>query len=389
MSLSPFSFLMALLWSSLFIGLFHLCRRINVFITRIGVISLFLLIMISTARMIVTLELPFVTILRSPFLLTKVQDFLNNDFILDLSVVHFLLGIWVVVSALLLFQFLNEVRNYNNLIKLVRYRRDVKSEKVLESIKGDSKCKRTPFVVRCSRGITPFIAGFPKQMIYLPDVEYSDEDLYNVLLHEWVHFLHRDAWIKFSVQLFCIAFWWNPLVYLLKKDVGQILELNCDKCAMDHLKARGDSDALESYTGTIIRTIEQQSMQDENKKKVSSTPMLNGFVYTEADANFDIIQRFEILKESEKVKVSKSLMVAFAIVVLSLFAFSFTFVIQPENPAPVVEGMLDTESIYLLFNENGNYDLYINGVFEDSITPEKAKSFIESGVPIKGEDNEI
>lgn len=387
MSLSPFSFLMALLWSSVFIGLFHLCRRINVFITRIGVISLFLLIMISTARMIVTLELPFATILRSPYLLTKVQDFLNNDFILDLSVVHFLLGIWIVVSALLLFQFLNEVRNYNNKIKLVRYCRDVESEKVLENIKGDAKCKKTPFVVRCGKDDTPFIAGFPKQMIYLPNVEYSEEDLYNVLLHEWVHYLHRDAWIKFAVQLFCIAFWWNPLVYLLRKDVGQILELNCDKVAMDHLKAHGDSNALKSYTGTIIRTIEQQSEQD--KQKLSSAPMLNGFIYTEADANFDIIQRFEILKESEKVKVNKGLMVAFAIAVLGLFAFSFTFIIQPENPAPVVEGVLDTESIYLLFNENGNYDLYINGVFEDSITPEKAKSFIESGVPIKGEDNEI
>lgn len=387
MSLSPFSFLMALLWSSVFIGLFHLCRRINVFITRIGVISLFLLIMISTARMIVTLELPFATILRSPYLLTKVQDFLNNDFILDLSVVHFLLGIWIVVSALLLFQFLNEVRNYNNKIKLVRYRRDVESEKVLENIKGDAKCKKTPFVVRCGKDDTPFIAGFPKQMIYLPNVEYSEEDLYNVLLHEWVHYLHRDAWIKFAVQLFCIAFWWNPLVYLLRKDVGQILELNCDKMAMDHLKAHGDSNALKSYTGTIIRTIEQQSEQD--KKKLSSAPMLNGFIYTEADANFDIIQRFEILKESEKVKVNKGLMVAFAIAVLGLFAFSFTFVIQPENPVPAVEGVVEASRMFLQLEEDGNYGLYINGVYKMSITPEKVELFIKSGVEIKDGDNKI
>ena len=75
---------------------------------------------------------------------------------------------------------------------------------------------------------TPMIAGLMKPTIYLPKIIFSDTELYNILLHEWTHYIHKDIWIKFLLKLLCIIYWWNPFLYLLKHDIDDTLEIKCD-----------------------------------------------------------------------------------------------------------------------------------------------------------------
>lgn len=384
MDISPFAFFMALLWSGLFIILFHSCRRNNLFITKVGIFVLFFLIAVSAFRMLFTIELPFTFVVRSPFFLTNLQDFLNTEFVLDLAVVHFLLGSWATIALILLVDYVKVMYKNIRSLKTVYYKIDVESQKILEQIADGSKCKKIPTSIRCNDIAGPFIFDYAKPMIYLPDYDYSEQDLYNVLLHEWVHFYHRDAWIKILVQLFCIVFWWNPLVYIMQADVMQILEMNCDRTAAKILKKNNRK--VTSYTETIINMVRQQKTV---KKKVSISTFLSKMFYTEKQGEEDLKQRFIILLRSEKTKVDKKAVALFVTAVLSLFAFSFTFVIQPENPMPIFSGEVETTTMFLQLEEDGNYSLYIDGVYEGSLSSEKAITFIESGVPIKGGDNEI
>lgn len=382
MDISPFAFFMALLWSGLFITLFHSCRRNNLFITKVGIFVLFFLIAVSAFRMLFTIELPFTFVVRSPFFLTNLQDFLNTEFVLDLAVVHFLLGSWATIALILLVDYVKVMYKNIHSLKTVYYKIDVESQKILEQIADGSKCKKIPTSIRCSDIAGPFIFDYAKPMIYLPDYDYSEQDLYNVLLHEWVHFYHRDAWIKILVQLFCIVFWWNPLVYIMQADVMQILEMNCDRTAAKILKKNNRK--VTSYTETIINMVRQQKTV---KKKVSISTFLSKMFYTEKQGEEDLKQRFIILLRSEKTEVDKRAVALFVTAVLSLFAFSFTFVIQPENPAPVVEGAVDVSEVYLQLEENGNYSLYIDGIYQGLLTPDKAMPLIESGITIKNGEN--
>lgn len=381
MDISPFAFFMALLWSGLFITLFHSCRRNNLFITKVGIFVLFFLIAVSAFRMLFTIELPFTFVVRSPFFLTNLQDFLNTEFVLDLAVVHFLLGSWATIALIFLVDYIKVMYKNIHSLKTVYYKIDVESQKILEQIADSSRCKKIPTSIRCSDIAGPFIFDYAKPMIYLPDYDYSEQDLYNVLLHEWVHFYHRDAWIKILVQLFCIVFWWNPLVYIMQADVMQILEMNCDRTAAKILKKNNRK--VTSYTETIINMVRQQKTV---KKKVSISTFLSKMFYTEKQGEEDLKQRFIILLRSEKTKVDKKAVALFVVAVLSLFAFSFTFVVQPYRESPSNSSVVDISMMYLQLEEDGMYSLYINGIYKISMTSDDAAPLIESGVMIKDWD---
>ena len=73
-----------------------------------------------------------------------------------------------------------------------------------------------------------FGIGVIRKRIILPNKDYTEAELRYVLLHEYTHFLNHDTVVKLLVTLFCIIFWWNPVVYLLQKDLEQNLEIKCD-----------------------------------------------------------------------------------------------------------------------------------------------------------------
>ena len=42
---------------------------------------------------------------------------------------------------------------------------------------------------------------------------------------------------------------------------------------------------------------------------------------------------------------------------------AFSFILEPEYPVPDDYSLLDSDNAYLLLNENGRYDAYIDGVY--------------------------
>lgn len=40
---------------------------------------------------------------------------------------------------------------------------------------------------------------------------------------------------------------------------------------------------------------------------------------------------------------------------------AFSFILEPEYPVPDDYSLLDSDNAYLLLNENGSYDIYVDG----------------------------
>ena len=96
---------------------------------------------------------------------------------------------------------------------------------------GDVGCRRPIQVGISSQVSTAMLAGFRNPAILLPAnlSQLSEQQQYYILLHELCHYKKRDLWVKLGIQFFCCLLWWNPLVYLLKSSVDQLLELRCDR----------------------------------------------------------------------------------------------------------------------------------------------------------------
>ena len=94
---------------------------------------------------------------------------------------------------------------------------------------------------------SPLLIGFFRPCIMLPTTELSESDFENTILHELTHYKRRDMFYKWLVQVTICLHWFNPLVYLMGREVNRACELSCDEAvikSMDVGKQRAYGDTL-------------------------------------------------------------------------------------------------------------------------------------------------
>lgn len=77
---------------------------------------------------------------------------------------------------------------------------------------------------------SPMVTGLLYPHILLPESAetWGDDTIEHVLLHELGHIKRRDLWVYFITQLTCIIYWFNPLVWAMKKRITTESEFACD-----------------------------------------------------------------------------------------------------------------------------------------------------------------
>ncbi len=94
----------------------------------------------------------------------------------------------------------------------------------------------------------PMLVGIFKSKIVLPDVEYDERQLENILLHETTHFRRRDTSFKWFGAVVSAVHWFNPIVYFIQREVNIACELACDESVINHF----NSDERQCYGDTLI-----------------------------------------------------------------------------------------------------------------------------------------
>ena len=218
MQITLFSFISALLWSSLLIIVIYLVRRTR-FRPHFGVLTMVLLYLFCAARLLLPLEFPYTVIVSDSVVYPRIYSFLTRkpEPITHLPVGLLLCAIWLFGTVFLLIRY---ALQYRKAIRATRQARpwDSRTASLLSEIRRQTgrtiKVRgRTAANIESAFGV-----GVLRRYIILPDKTYTDTELHYILLHEYTHFLNHDTAVKLLVTLYCIIFWWNPIVYLLQKD---------------------------------------------------------------------------------------------------------------------------------------------------------------------------
>ncbi len=77
----------------------------------------------------------------------------------------------------------------------------------------------------------PMITGLIHPVILLPVEEYTDPELRMILIHELVHYKHRDLWLKAAASVILMIGWFNPFAWLYCQLVERWTEYACDYTA--------------------------------------------------------------------------------------------------------------------------------------------------------------
>ena len=84
-------------------------------------------------------------------------------------------------------------------------------------------------VYRCSEVDVPVVTGLLNGKIVLPDVEFEEDRLKDVLNHELTHVKVKDNLVKLLLLSVVILNFYNPLVYYLWKRWSITAEMYCDE----------------------------------------------------------------------------------------------------------------------------------------------------------------
>lgn len=96
---------------------------------------------------------------------------------------------------------------------------------------------RRPRLLTCPGAAVPMLAGLLRPVLLLPEAPPEGEALEHILLHELIHFRRRHVWLKALALLAAAVHWFNPVVWLIRRQLARDTELACDQEALGLLPA--------------------------------------------------------------------------------------------------------------------------------------------------------
>lgn len=138
--------------------------------------------------------------------------------------------IWLLVAAMLFIRKITIYQSFVNYIKVGREEiSDIKQWEHLGNLL-EQKHIVTPVSIYKNELISsPLLIGFFKPCIMLPNEKLSDSEFECTILHELVHYKRKDMFYKWLVQITICIHWFNPIVYIMGKEINRICELSCDE----------------------------------------------------------------------------------------------------------------------------------------------------------------
>ena len=334
MEVSMYSVLMSILWFSIFVTVFSILRRRNQFIATFSVWPLLLLFLVCTIRTFGVFEFPNTPVLQSFKIFPVIRDAvvypLFTVFGIEITVCIMLLAIWGIGSIALLLRLAINYARFSRALSRIPATDD---ERLIREVNELFGPKYKAKVVKSKHVEVPMITGFFRPVIFFPETEALSGFISESLHHEWSHFVHRDLWIKLAVNVMCCLMWWNPLVYLLKKDLDHALEVKCD---MDVIAQMTKSERIK-YFETILQVYKEANKKKADKSAENSPVFATGLVSAKSDKL--IKQRFEIGLNYSNKKAGRLANILVCVLLVAVMAASYTFIIQPAGfPPEEIEG---------------------------------------------------
>ena len=110
---------------------------------------------------------------------------------------------------------------------------------------------RTAIPICQSKAVSsPMITGLLRPKLVLPAAgkAWKKTELELVMAHEFCHYRNKDLWLKILMAAACSVNWFNPMVYVMKRQFSYEMELACD-----HIVLMGrDEEEREIYARVML-----------------------------------------------------------------------------------------------------------------------------------------
>ena len=384
MLITMYSFFTAVFLSSVWIFVIYLIRKKQFFIRYLDIYSVSLIYLLFFGRITIPLEFSFTKVVNVEFILNPIVTGLSTEIVTlgtqDIEIFDFLIAIWLLGIFIQLAVFIKQYWAFHKKLSVLPTQEMRQLNEIMRSIQGEKRRHISIQVMCCPHVSSPCSFGVLKKRILLPSRDYSEEELYYILLHEYIHFQNHDLILKMMIYIFSCVFWWNPIVYLLKRDMGQVLEIKCDLTVISQFEPAKKAKYLE----TLVAQLKENVV---TKSSFSLPKVMTPFLGKQDESSIE--ERFKYIKLfANKKHTSITPRAILLIITCILFFSSYSLVFQASFEAPaqdIVTGEyteIAQEYIILWENSDGTYTLDF-GDSEHEIDEQMAEDLIAQGTQIK------
>lgn len=142
-----------------------------------------------------------------------------------------------------------------------RYSRHCTDEQLCAKLAAvcDAYCVKTvPQIFICGNISSPMLLGYRHTILLMPDSPYTEAELTMIFCHEMQHKKSGDLCYKLLLMFVCDLYWFNPVMWLMKKLAYQDVECVCDTLVMRRLPA----EEQKTYGMTVLKNMAKNRVRD-------------------------------------------------------------------------------------------------------------------------------
>ena len=202
--------------------------------------------------------------------------------------------------------------------------------------------------------VSPFVFGLYHPTIVLPVGIYTDKELGQILEHELTHIRQHDLLVKEVFGVLTALFWWNPFMWMLRRQLDDAIELSNDVAMYQRM---GEAEKLD-YASLLVKTAGLSGEADTKQALALST-------------HSDPILQRRVREIVDTRSPQKPLLVLHLCVMLVIVGTSFLVTPEPHGISEEqARGSFDleedlgasAENTYIL-DKGDHYELYVDGAF--------------------------
>lgn len=353
-------------------GYVHFIMKRNGTLFRGTIKIVFGVIAVILLRMMVPINFPFTKTIYSSKLLIGFGNIVYANVYGDREILvsDLLLWLWISVAVILLIRYFHKRLKVRRILEQYVIK-DTDTKEYYESFLNDTKIRSIKIAVIPGEKQAA-IFGVIRPIMILPDAVLEEKTVAHMIRHEIRHYANYDLWLKFLVDLLVVIHWWNPVVYVMRKELSLAFELS-----NDYMVTR-DMPELEKleYAQTLVQAAKLMSNQQAYDLNLTGGECLETRIQM-------------LLKEKttggvrNRLLVAANLLFVFLIMIISLVFVPEVFYKESVHyDSEEFEGVFDItpENAYYLKTENG-YELYAYDVYRWT-EKEIAEEFREMGIPV-------
>lgn len=327
-------------------------------------IPIWTIVILIIGKMLIPFEFPFTNTLASKNILPIIKVIENSQLLKSISIGNLLIHIWLSISVLLLI-FL--IFKHCKLIRLLTLIPETKNKELIQILSGlceQKQIKNKPKVVQLDINTGPFIVGLRNPIIVLP-LQLTENEANYIFLHELEHCKHHHNLIKACIEVVTTIYWWNPVVWLLHREIICALEIHADTNVMQELCLKSSL----SYLETLI------NISKMNKNGSSNLVLPFALKNNMVEYRISTALKYKYSKENRKISLFNLIPLVLSICFF-LISFTYTFESYDVSPGKIAGTFtIHPDTDYFILRQDKHYDLYINGEYVVTISsiPEDLK----------------